>query len=218
MVETSIVVSTVAQFIGAALIIVMLMIAYYVVRLFLVPPPTKEERAARRKEQEEQQTKFGEWLGGKLKERKLKALKEQRKGDVSVVKDNIKDALEGMEDIPRLLNKASNNADLTEARKKVERVKQDLHNAVSNLRILRRKHEGTDRQVIQKAINETHTVEQNFIVNVEQKIPKTFPKNRKTYNGSISSPMGQITTLRGSLGTIWNDLEEFHTKFGEKTT
>lgn len=218
MVETSIVVSTVAQFIGAALIIVMLMIAYYVVRLFLVPPPTKEERTARRKEQEEQQAKFGDWLSGKLKERKLKAQKEQRRGDVSVVKDNIKDALEGMEDIPRLLNKASNNADLAEARKKIERVKQDLHHAVSNLRILRRKQEGDDRQAIQKVINETHAVEQKFIHEVEQKIPKTFPKIRKTYVKNIISPITQITTLRGSLGTIWNDLEEFHTKFGEKTT
>ncbi|MBI4151880.1 hypothetical protein HY496_02825, partial [Candidatus Woesearchaeota archaeon] len=143
MADISFISGTIAEFIDGALALVMVMLVYYAIRFFMVAPPTEEERAAKRKELEEQRAKFGEWIGGKFKERKVKAKKEERKGNVSVVKDNIKDALEGMEDIHSLLNRA----DLVKARKAVGRVKQVLHRAVGNLRLLRQKHEGKDRNV-----------------------------------------------------------------------
>ncbi len=214
MADVSLISGTIAEFIDGALIIVMLMIVYYIIRLFIVPPPSKEERAAKQKELEEQRAKFGEWVGTKFKERKHKAQKEQRKGDVSVVKDNIKDALEGMEDIQSLLNRA----DLTKAKRTIDRVKRDLHHAVSNLRLMRRKHEGPDRQTMQKAINETHAIEQAFLNDVEHKIPAKVDPDHTKYVTSVKDPIDALEKLRGSLGTIWNDLEDFHEKFGEKAT
>ncbi len=212
MADVSLISGTIAEFIDGALIIVILMIVYYIIRLFIVPPPSKEERDRRNKELDEQRAKFGEWVGTKFKERKHKVQKEQRKGDVSVVKDNIKDALEGMEDIHSLLNKA----DLTKAKKTVDRVKRDLHHAVSNLRLLRRKHESDDRVEIQKAIDFMHTVEQGLINDVEKKIPLTVDKDHSVYVNEVKGPIGKITELRGELGKIWTILEDFHVKFEEK--
>ncbi len=206
MADTSIVTGTIAQFIDGALIIAMLMIIYYIVRFFTVPPPTEEKRAAKKRQLEEQRTKFGEWLGGKLKERKVKAKKEQRKGDVSVAKENIKDALEGLEDIHTFLNQA----ELAKAKKTVERVKRDLHHAVSNLRLLRRKHEGADRQAIQKAIDQVHLVEQNFLKDVERKLPAKVDPNHTNYVNSVKDSIDAITLQRGNLGNVWNMLEDFH--------
>ncbi len=214
MADISIISGTIAEFIDWALTIIILMIVYYLVRLFIVPPPSKEERAAKQKELDEQRAKFGEWVGNKFKERKHKAQKEQRKGDVSVVKDNIKDALEGMEDVHSLLNKA----DLTKAKRAVDRVKRELHHAVSNLRLMRRKHEGADRQTMQKAIDETHAIEQAFVNDVEHKIPAKVDPDHTKYVTSVKDPIDAVIKLRGSLGTIWNDLEDFHVKFGETAT
>src|SRR3989344_2942926 len=209
MAEASIVTGTIAEFFDGALFFAMLMIGYYIVRLFIVPPPSKEERTAKRKELEEQRAKWGEWVGSKFKERKHKAQKEQRKGDVSVVKDNIKDALEGMEDIHSLLNRGN----LVKTKTTINRVKRDLHRTVSNLRLLRRKHEGADRQTLQKAIDEVHAIEQAFVADVEHKIPSTVDPDHTKYANSVKDPIDAVVKLRGSLGTIWNDLEDFHAKF-----
>lgn len=209
MADISIVSGTIAEFIDGALTIVMLMLFYYIVRIFMVAPPTKAEREAKRKGLEEQRAKWGEWVGGKFKEHKHKVQKEQRKGDVSVVKDNIKDALEGMEDIHSLLNRG----ELDRAKRTVGRVKRDLQHAVGNLRLLRRKHEGDDRKTMQDLIDELHAKEQLFIDEVEHKLPDKVDPDHTKYVNSVKDSIDQIVKLRGSLGDLWNKLEDFHTKY-----
>ena len=214
MADVSLISGTIAEFIDWALIIVILMIVYYIIRLFIVPPPSKEERLAKQKGLEEQRAKFGEWVGTKFKERKHKAQKEQRKGDVSVVKDNIKDGLEGMEDVRSLLNRAMKKSDLEKAKKVVHKVKDELHHAVGNLRLLRRKHEGDDREKINKIITNVHTVETEFIEKVEKDFPEEVDPVHTKYVTSVAKYITAIDNLRGNLGNIWNELEDFHEKFG----
>ncbi len=218
MADVSLISGTIAEFIDGALIIVILMIIYYIVRLFIVPPPSKEERAAKQKELDERRAKFGEWVGTKFKERKHKAQKEQRKGDVSVVKDNIKDALEGMEDVHSLLNKAMKKSDLEKAKKELNKVKDVLRHAVHNLRLLRRKHEGDDRKVMEKVIGEIQRIEKELIDDVEDQIPPDVDSIHSKYVSDVKISIDNIIKLRGSLGGVWNELEDFHVKFGEKGT
>ncbi|MBI2103065.1 hypothetical protein HYT55_04450 [Candidatus Woesearchaeota archaeon] len=212
MADISIISGTIAEFIDGALTIVLLMIIYYIIRVFMVAPPSKEERMVKRKELEDQRAEWGKWVGGKFKEHKHKVQKEQRKGDVSVVKDNLKDALEGMEDIHSLLNKA----DLDRVKRTANRVKRDLQRAVGNLRLLRRKHEGEDRKAMQTAIDSLHGIEKMFVDDVEHKLPDKVDPDHTKYVNSVKDPIDAVVKLRGSLGTIWNDLEEFHTKFPAK--
>lgn len=217
MADISIVSGTIAEFIDGALTIVMLMIFYYIVRIFMVAPPTKAEREAKRKELEEQRAKWGEWVGGKWKEHQHKQKKEQRKGDVSVVKDNIKDALEGMDNVISSLNKAMKKADLEKAKKAVHKVKGNLHHAVGNLRLLRRKHAGEDGEKIQEIITNVHTVERELIDKVEKDFPTEVDSDHKNYLASVVKYIDAINLLRGNLGNIWNELDDFHEKFEETT-
>ncbi len=60
--------TTIGDFIDYAMGIVGIMIVYYVIKLFTVEPPTKEDRERRRQEVEQRQAQFKDWVGGKLKE------------------------------------------------------------------------------------------------------------------------------------------------------
>ncbi|MBI4151783.1 hypothetical protein HY496_02330, partial [Candidatus Woesearchaeota archaeon] len=67
-----------------------------------------------------------------------------------------------------------------------------------------------DRNVMQKAIDEIHAIEQEFVSDVEHKIPATVDPDHARYVSAVADPIRKVIALRGSLGTIWNDLEKFH--------
>ncbi len=212
MVEISNIVGTsINDFINYALVIVTLMIIYYLFKFFLVGPPSKEEKE---QELESQRRAWGErWEGWKKKkqqkeaETKQKKEKERKRLNVSPIKENLVEAIEAADEVFSLLGKARTEHDRSKIINLIKRFNQEMDRAGRNLRVLRRKLEGTERNYITERITELEVIQEQ-INNCRTRLPKMSPAFRQQVQ-SLGIPK-VVKDVRALCHNLWNKIEQFH--------
>lgn len=202
------VLGTVQEFIDWSLTIVSIMIIWYVVKFFIVAPPTKAEKEIKEKEWAERGAKGREWLKGKYKEHKTKEEKERKKDLVSPIKENLKDAIEAAEEALHLIGTARTEHDHHQIHKTFKKFDQEMKHAWGNIRLLRRKAEGAERDFLTQLLNEVEAVKDHVNDNLRDKLPE-MGVNFLAEAKAKEIDQG-IKKVRGVCHDIWKKVEKFH--------
>ena len=197
---------TVNEFINWAMTIVSIMIIYYVVKFFLVAPPKAEDKDA---EQEKRREKFKGWIEDqdkkkkdKVKKKKDAEEKENKKNLVSPSKDNIKNALDKVEEVMiHIGNKARSKAE--DSAKDADDL---VDQAAKHLQVLRRKYKGAERKHVNEVIHILHAIN----AALKGQIKRLPDPTHRDWSGVSRSVYDHVKNMRGSLGAAWDKLDEFH--------
>lgn len=198
----SVVTEGINQFLDWAMGIVTILIIYYIIKFFAAG---KAEEAGSGKRRE----KLKEFLKGKSKgkaEKKIiekeKKKRKEKKDLVSPIKNDIKDAIMCCDGIIIHLDAKKPK----EAEKMVEKFDKHMHNARTNLKLLRGKFKGGPRQItsIQEGLE---AIKKVFKEEVKNKLPKQVDS---TWTMKVKPIKANVVRLRGSCGAIWNELRRFH--------
>lgn len=203
---SSMVGTTVLNFIDYALIIVIIMIVWYALKFFMVKPPSKEEREAALQEQRDAWGGAIKGLKKKREERAEQDKKEQeKKRRVNLASPTIRDirrVLETTEEAMRYFDDAHPG----KLKRSVANLNDHLHDMWTHASQLRGKVQGDQRRKVEEAIVKIQTARQQFGQHVKGKVPDTAPANWHTAHASIRSALDTIHSL---CGDIFNKIEEF---------
>ena len=203
---SSIVGTTVLNFIDYALIIVVIMIVWYALKFFMVQPPTKEEREAALNEQREAWGGAVKGLKKKREERLEQDKKEQdKKRRVNLASPTIRDirrTVEATEEAMRYFDDANPG----KLKRTVADLNEHLHSMWTHASQLRGKVQGDQRRKVEEAIVKIQTARQQFGQHVKGKVPATAAVDWHTAHVSIRTA---LDTIHGLCGDIFNKIEEF---------
>ncbi len=202
---SSMVGTTVLNFIDYALVIVVIMIVWYALKFFMVKPPSKEDREAALQEQREAWggaiNKVKESHEAKRRDQENKEYKQGLKNQSRPVIGNLKDAFrEEVEKALRALDRQEPAAAITA----VKRFDGKLHDAWGNLRLLKGKAKGEDKGKVQNIIVQVEAARHVLADKVKERIPRRVEGDWDTKVGPIRA---ELASLRGTSAAIFNNID-----------
>jgi seryl-tRNA synthetase len=202
-------IESVNAFLGYAITIVTLMVIYYVGKFFFVEGPTKEEREA---DLTSRQEAASDWWKGKKKKKEEQdkkenaiLIKKKKKDNVSPIKENLRKSIESISEA--ILN--LDNISPKKVRVAMSSFDEEMEKAWKNIRLLRRKLEGSEREQVNSMMDKLEAVRQTLSEQVKQNLPKGIG-DRSTWVARIKPFRKSLQAIKGSCGALFKSLEEFH--------
>lgn len=210
MVTISTIVSTsVRDFVDYALWIVGIMIAYYCVKFFLAEPPTEAEKTARERRSQEWWDEFT--TKRKKKVEAAKTMKKEKKKKVlsGAVQQHLAKALDALQKLRSHLS----GDERIDAQDQAEELLEQVKKAWREVHHLQRRYEGEERQKLKKIFDELGVLEEKVHKDVRKKIPKNVLKATDTdWNNAVAAINPELRNIATGLGLAWDGLEKFYGK------
>lgn len=205
--EWSPVLGTVQEFIDYSLFIAGILAVYYFIKFWTIGGKSKEDK-------EKDSEAFRKWVKDKWetnktakktreeKEKKEKE-KERKKDLVSPIKKNLVDAIESCSDMIEALDKTNRSAAVSAD----DKLNHQLKSAWGNLRLLRRKLSGEEKEKIHQQVLVVEAIKERIENEIKGKLPKTVTT---AWKADVTGIRNALLSVRGSSGAVFKELEQFH--------
>src|SRR3989344_4478245 len=163
-----------------------------------------EGEPTRKTAREDKENKEMERIKKAKDDKRIDDEKEDKKKEVSPIKDTLKDALDSCAEVRAYLTRGNRKLAYDE----IQELNSHLDKTWKQLGVLRRKYGGDDAEKITKIIDEVQAAQEEFLKEVKGKIPKRIiPASKTAWDVAVAAALPIIKKITGSLGNAFKNVE-----------